>query len=36
MQLNINNLFDKVYYQHERSFISGAPRNALLTLGYRL
>lgn len=36
MQLNVNNLFDKVYYQHERSYISGAPRNALLTLAYRL
>ncbi len=36
MQLNVNNVFDKVYYQHERSYISGAPRNVLLTLSYRL
>lgn len=34
-QLNINNLFDKVYYQHEKSYISGAPRNYLLSVGYR-
>lgn len=32
LQLNVNNVFDKLYYQHERSFISGAPRNFLLTL----
>ncbi|MCI1837581.1 TonB-dependent receptor [Achromobacter sp. HNDS-1] len=36
MQLNVNNIFDKVYYQHERSFNSAPPRNALLTLSYRL
>ncbi|WP_241055377.1 TonB-dependent siderophore receptor [Achromobacter xylosoxidans] len=36
LQLNVNNVFDKVYYQHERSLNSGAPRNALLTLSYRL
>ncbi|WP_239990048.1 TonB-dependent siderophore receptor [Corticimicrobacter populi] len=36
MQLNVNNVFDKVYYQHERSYISGAPRNAMLTLNYRM
>lgn len=36
LQLNVNNVFDKVYYQHERSLNSGAPRNALLTLTYRL
>ncbi|WP_420177895.1 TonB-dependent siderophore receptor [Kerstersia gyiorum] len=35
MQLNVNNVFDKVYYQHERSYISGAPRNFLLTANYR-
>lgn len=34
-QLNINNLFDKVYYQHEKSYISGAPRNYLLTASYQ-
>ncbi|WP_373744995.1 TonB-dependent receptor domain-containing protein, partial [Achromobacter insuavis] len=36
VQLNVNNVFDKVYYQHERSFNSAPPRNALLTLSYRL
>ena len=36
LQLNVNNVFDKVYYQHERSLNSGAPRYALLTLSYRL
>ncbi|QQB34350.1 TonB-dependent receptor [Achromobacter deleyi] len=36
VQLNVNNVFDKIYYQHERSLNSGAPRNALLTLSYRL
>ncbi|MEQ4618335.1 MAG: TonB-dependent receptor [Corticimicrobacter sp.] len=36
MQLNVNNVFDEVYYQHERSYISGAPRNAMLTLNYRM
>ncbi|WP_353172182.1 TonB-dependent siderophore receptor, partial [Paracandidimonas soli] len=35
VQLNVNNLFDKEYYQHEKSYISGAPRNVLLTAGYR-
>lgn len=35
LALNINNVFDKVYYQHERSYISGAPRNFLLTAAYK-
>lgn len=35
LALNVNNVFDKVYYQHERSYISGAPRNVLLTATYQ-
>lgn len=36
LQLNVNNVLDKEYYQHERSYISGAPRNWMLTLSYQL
>ncbi|ELC5005252.1 TonB-dependent receptor [Salmonella enterica] len=35
-QLNVNNIFDKQYYTHERSYVSGAPRNFMLTFGYKM
>lgn len=35
-QLNVNNLFDKNYYTHERSYISGEGRNFMLTFGYKM
>lgn len=35
LQLNANNILGKAYYQHERSYISGAPRNYLLTVTWR-
>ncbi|WP_435636672.1 TonB-dependent receptor domain-containing protein [Carnimonas bestiolae] len=36
LQLNVNNIFDKTYYSHENSYISGAPRNATVALQFDL
>lgn len=36
VQLNVNNLLDKIYYTHERSYVSGAPRNFMFTVAYKM